>query len=167
VNVKQHLAYSFHQPVFDLQSNFEIYTDGAYFKQHHLGGWGVAVYEKEKLVKTLNGVKMSQSSLEMELIAAINALRWFQKNHPKQAVKLFTDAQILLEGLFDKYTLWERNNWQSKNGNDVAYAELWQKLHELSFHRPVNFYWVKAHFKNSGNQLADQLARESILKFHD
>ncbi len=162
---KQHTPYAFYRPVKNIE--FEVYTDGAYFKQHKLGGWGVAIYQNEKLVKTLNGVQMSQSSLEMELIAAISALTWFQKHHPKKTVGLFTDAQILLEGLFTKYAIWEKNNWKSKNGSKVGYQQLWQKLYELSFHRPVNFYWVKAHFENPGNQLADQLSREIILQTHN
>lgn len=118
MNFKQHTPYAFHRPVKNIE--FEIYTDGAYFKQHKLGGWGVAIYQNEKLVKTLNGAQMSKSSLEMELIAAINALTWFQEHHPEKPVDLFTDSQILLEGLFTKYAIWEKTTGKAKTVMKLA-----------------------------------------------
>lgn len=164
MNFKQHTPYYFDRPVENPE--FEIYTDGAYFKQHRLGGWGVAIYQNGDLLKTLKGVQLSQSSLEMELIAAIKALEWMQQNHPNQSTALFTDAQILLEGLFHKYPRWQAQNWHSNNGNPVAYAQLWQELYPLACECPVDFYWVKSHYQDAGNQLADRLARDTILQTH-
>lgn len=167
MNFKQHTPYAFHRPVGNIE--FEIYTDGAYFKQRRLGGWGVVIYQQDKLVKTLNGAQRSQSSLEMELIAAIEAINWFYQNNPKalknphQPIALFTDAQILLEGLFCKYPSWQSRQWKTKSGKPVAFSHLWHALHALVINRPVTFYWVKAHSQNPKNQLADQLARKLIL----
>lgn len=169
MNFKQHTPYFFvsstkQKPVEN--SEFEIYTDGAYFKQHHLGGWGVAIYQNDQLIKTLSGSQLSQSSLEMELIAAIKGLEWMQQNHRNQGIALFTDAQILLEGLFEKHPSWQAQNWHSGNGNPVAFAKFWQALYSLAQDTEVTFYWVKGHYQDSRNQLADRLARDTILQMH-
>jgi len=159
------------------QYDFVLYTDGAYFKQKQLGGWGVAIFTVKhtalvskpshppaKTLQTLSGCQLSHSSLEMELIAAIKALEWILMHHPKAYISLVTDAQILLEGLFVKYPNWQANQWRSNNNNPVAFAQLWQRFHQLAHLVDVHFFWTKGHFKNQGNQLADQLARQRILK---
>lgn len=167
MDFRQHTPYALHSQSQAVEAaTLQIYTDGAYFKQHHLGGWGVAVYENETLIKTLNGVQLSQSSLEMELVAAIKAIEWAQDTYPQHALAVFTDAKILLEGLLIKYPRWQQNHWKSKNGNPVAYSELWQQLYPKVFDRPVTFYWVKSHFRNPKNLHADALARTSILDCH-
>lgn len=165
MDFRQHTPYALREPQSEYE--FQLYSDGAYFKQCQLGGWGLAIYNKTgQLIDSLSGVQISHSSLEMELIAAIKALQWQLQQHPDSPIALFTDAQILLEGLFDKYPKWQENNWHSANGNPVVYAELWQQLYSLTQSAPVDFYWIKGHTANKQNQLADQLARETILNAH-
>lgn len=152
------------------QNRFILYTDGAYFKQYRLGGWGLAIYNHQsQLIDSLYGTQLSSSSLEMELIAAIRGLTWLQNQPINIHASLYTDAQILLQGLFEKYPIWQKNNWINCNGNPVVFAKLWQQLHALAISLNVDFYWVKGHKQYPdppGNHLADRLARESILKIH-
>ncbi|BBP46083.1 ribonuclease HI [Thiosulfatimonas sediminis] len=145
----------------------QVFSDGAYFKQYHLGGWGVAIYQNERLVKTLKGIQTSHSSLEMELVAAIQALTWLQRHYPKHTIALYTDAQILLEGLFSKYANWQTQHWKSRNGNPVAYATHWQQLYQLVAAQSVDIFWIKAHAKHPQNELVDHLARAQILQAQD
>lgn len=161
MDFRQNTPYSLHTTQSDY--NLQLYSDGAYFKQHHLGGWGVAIYQNDSLFATLNGVQISRSSLEMELIAAIQALQWVQTNQSNKSIALYTDAQILLEGIFDKYPNWLANNWQSTKGNPVAYAKLWQQLYFLTNSLNVDFFWIKGHANHPQNELVDQLARNTIL----
>ncbi|MBO1926835.1 ribonuclease HI [Thiomicrorhabdus sp. 6S2-11] len=165
MDFRQHTPYQLPQsPTSETPPLLHLYTDGAYFKQYHLGGWAVAIYDSEKkLIETLSGSQLSHSSLEMELTAAIKALEWLQQNHANTSVALYTDAQILLEGLLEKYPKWQKNNWRSSNGNPVVFSELWQEFHRISITQSIDFYWTKGHANDSKNQLADQLAREKIL----
>ncbi|MBF6057007.1 ribonuclease HI [Thiomicrorhabdus heinhorstiae] len=166
MDFRQHTPYRLNPDAPEPQTYLlNLYTDGAYFKQHRLGGWGIAIYDHQgQLLETLSGVQISESSLEMELIAAIKALQWVQQNHPNSSPTLYTDAQILLEGLFDKYPQWQESNWHSPNGNPVVFTELWQQLHQLTENLNPDIYWIKGHTNSHQNQLADQLARQSILK---
>lgn len=162
MDFRQHTPYSFSTP--QACYALEIYTDGAYFKQRQLGGWGVAIYnDRQQLIDTLSGVQLSHSSLEMELIAAIRALQWQQDTYPSASLSVYTDAKILLEGLFEKYPIWQKNDWHSAKQTPVVFAQLWQQLYKLAQKAKVDFYWIKGHHNNPKNQLADQLAREKIL----
>ena len=159
----------------DTCSKLNIFTDGAYFKNHSIGGWGYVFYCNQHELLRDSGMKKMTGSLEMELMAALQAIRSLAKlakqRLPTQPqnysstlkITLHTDSRIILEGLFDKFTIWERNHWKVKSGKTVAYKTLWQELHDLTQQYSINWKWVKSHSGLKGNELADQLARKAAL----
>lgn len=159
---KQRTAYRLFNPTTTpaLQA-IEIYTDGTYFQQQNLGGWGFVCFQAQRQIDHAHGQQLSRSSLEMEIYAVIKALEWQQHHYPDRPCQLYTDSKIVLEGLFYKYSCWQSHDWRQPNGKPVAFSKLWQSLYQHAIGLPVEFYWVKAHGDNFGNQFADQLARNA------
>ncbi|MGM0540988.1 MAG: ribonuclease H family protein [Pseudomonadota bacterium] len=147
--------------------SIEIYTDGGYFENLDVGGWGSVIFQQNKEIERLSDWQKQTSSLEMELKAAVSALdRLYNKivpTHPPYQVTLYTDSRILIEGLTQKIHLWRQNRWVHKSGNPVKYRSLWEKLEELTYQYHVVWKWVKGHNGNKGNAIADGLAREAVI----
>ena len=146
-----------------------IYTDGGYFEQLDVGGWGTVIYKEDQELTRLSDWQKKTSSLEMELKAAVKALEAFadylkQEALPHFQITLYTDSRIIIEGLAHKIHLWQENAWVHKSGNQVKYQSLWLSLKELSQLFKVDLKWVKGHSGNLGNTIADQLAREAVVE---
>lgn len=147
--------------------SIEIYTDGGYFENLDIGGWGSVIFQQNAESERLSDWQKQTSSLEMELKAAVNALdrlhNKIEPTHPPYQVTLYTDSRILIEGLTQKIHLWRQNHWVHKSGNPVKYQSLWEKLELLTHQYQVVWQWVKGHNGNKGNAIADGLAREAVM----
>ncbi|MCF6344868.1 MAG: ribonuclease HI [Thiomicrorhabdus sp.] len=150
-----------------------LYSDGSYFEKNKIGGWGAVLFKATPSlheVSRISGHKLNTCSLEMELIAADNALKLLKKQLDISTDKialgyhitLFTDSRVLLEGLNQKIQHWRQKNWIHKSGNPVKYQSLWESLDALTQQYQVTWCWVKGHNGNLGNTLADQLARDAV-----
>lgn len=150
---------------------YQIYTDGACRgngKSENVGGWGFAVFnvETQEFVKQSFGGDKHTTNNRMELIAAIEAVKYVRKNTKKQSFnkddyQMFTDSTYVFKGL----TEW-MNGWINKGWKDVKNVDLWKQLVDLNA-REFNWNWVKAHNGDFGNEFADQLANkgcDNILK---
>ncbi|WP_172959707.1 RNase H family protein [Thiomicrorhabdus aquaedulcis] len=152
----------------------EIYTDGGYFRQHQLGGWGWVMFVNQQEILRAAHAKTSHSSLEMELLAAQQALLALQTPEltalltslkgQATRITLYTDSRILMEGLTKKIARWRDQAWLNKSGREVVFKTLWESVESLSLHHNVHWCWVKSHNGNPGNTLADGLARQAVLK---
>lgn len=133
-----------------------IYTDGSCLKNPGGPGGYATVIQLGKSVKELCGSEPSTTNNRMEMKAAIEALRFFDK--PTDII-LHTDSQYLRKGLAEGWVeKWKRNGWITKAGTPVLNKELWQELDRLnSFHRVV-WKWVKGHHGNPMNERCDELA---------
>lgn len=148
------------------QNHYQIYTDGGYFEKLNIGGWGFVIFKNDQEIYRDSYWQKDTSSLEMELIAANNALTDLQKlisRKERYAVTLYSDSRILIDGLTEKYPIWCQNQWRVKSGKTVVYKELWQSLFHLREQQQASLCWVKSHNGNHGNSLADTLAREAVL----
>lgn len=144
-----------------------IYTDGAYFKNNGSGGWSFVAFCNNQEKHRDYGYKKTHSSLEMELLAAIQAIKSIPQvidDFTDYAVTVHTDSKIILEGLFDKFCTWEKRNWKVKSGKTVIFKELWQELYQLTQFYNVQWQWVKGHNGTVGNEIADHLARQAALQ---
>lgn len=157
-----------------------IYCDGGYEAHNDTGGWAYIVYQRKanqtQSIKRLNpsdyqeikrnsGWQKHTSSLEMELQAAYQALLAIKSSKENLAdITLFTDSRIIIEGLEQKYPIWQTNNWQVKSGKTVIYKELWQALANLTTELNIHWQWVKAHSGIHGNVVVDELATQARLK---
>lgn len=137
----------------------DIYTDGACSGNNRLGGWG-AYFEyikpnSEKITKEIFGYSLETTNNQMEILAAIKALKILKKSC---IVNLYTDSKYLQLGVTKWIYNWRQNHWLKSNKKPVKNARLWKELEEEITKHTIKWYWVKGHSNNYGNIIADTLA---------
>ncbi len=140
------------------QAEFVIYTDGACRGNPGVGGWGAVVQQPDD-EKELSGSEENTTNNRMELTAAVCAL---QSLAASSRVRLYTDSQYLRSGITTWINNWKKNGWRTSGGRPVKNKDLWQGLDEVSQGHRIDWYWVKGHSGNSGNERADALANQAI-----
>ena len=133
-----------------------IYTDGACDPNPGPGGWAVLMQFGDR-EKTLEGSEAPTTNNRMELTAALRALQAL--NQPCE-VDLFTDSEYLKRGITEWLPGWRKRQWRRKGG-DLANADLWQALDEISTQHQITWHWVRGHAGNINNQRVDILARRA------
>lgn len=107
-----------------------IYTDGSCLKNPGGPGGYAAVIQVGGSVKELAGAESSTTNNRMEMKAAIEALRLFDKSTD---IVLHTDSQYLRKGFAQGWVeKWKRTGWITKAGTPVLNKELWQELDRLN-----------------------------------
>ena len=138
----------------------DIYTDGACSGNPGVGGWGALLIFKGNK-KEISGFLEDTTNNQMELIAAIEALKSLKKSCK---VNLYTDSTYLQKGITEWIYNWEKNNWRKRDNSPVKNVELWQKLQQEIEKHDIIWNWVKGHSDNEGNNIADRLAVEAREK---
>ena len=141
-----------------MSENFiEIYTDGACSGNPGPGGWGVVLLWGG-LSKHISGFETQTTNNRMELKAAIEGLKAIKRKNP---IKIYTDSTYVKQGITEWIHKWQKSNW---NNGKVKNQDLWLELIKLAQQYELEWHWVKGHADNKYNNLADQLAREEIVK---
>ena len=136
-----------------------IYTDGACSGNPGVGGWGVVIILENNEPIYLNGGDNNTTNNRMELMAAIEGLKYFSKS---KNVTLFTDSKYVKNGIELWIYNWKKNGWKTASKKRVKNKELWLELDlEIAKHNIV-WKWVKGHAGNEHNEKADFLARRFI-----
>ena len=143
--------------IYNSQPLVEIYTDGSCSGNPGLGGWG-ALFIFKKYKKEISGHSQHTTNNQMELVAAIEALKALKKSC---RVNLYTDSLYVQKGITEWIFDWERNHWRKKNRSLVKNVALWQELKQGLKEHSVTWNWVKGHSDNEGNNIADRLAVEA------
>ena len=136
-----------------------VYTDGACSGNPGIGGWGIVILELKKEPIFLNGGDDNTTNNQMELTAAIQALKYFNK---REKITLFTDSQYVKNGIESWINNWKKNGWKTASKKPVKNKELWVELDLLIAKHNVIWKWVKGHAGNLYNEKADLLARKYI-----
>lgn len=137
----------------------KVFTDGACSGNPGKGGWGVVIIQKESPVIYLNGGEENTTNNRMELLAAINAIKFFKT---KQEFEIFTDSKYLKDGIETWIYNWKKNNWKTSAKKPVKNKDLWILLDLEIIKHDVKWNWVKGHADNEHNNKADKLARKYI-----
>ena len=140
--------------------SINIYTDGACSGNPGVGGWGVIIIENEKKVFLTGGLS-STTNNQMELLAAINALKFFKY---KKKLNIYTDSKYVKDGITLWIKKWEHNGWKTANKKPVKNKSLWIELNNEIKKHEVEWKWVKGHGGNKYNEKADQLAQKYIIE---
>jgi ribonuclease HI len=164
VIIKQHKRYHYfseHPP----KQQISVYSDGSYFDKRRPIGWSYLIIDHSDRILHQNSGQDKQlnDSLGAELLAARNALNAAVERAPSSHITLFVDAQIIIEGLFQKFPKWQSNHWLNRSKQPVKHRHLWQELYELSQNYWVDWIWIKGHHTNPHNQQVDLLARQACL----
>lgn len=136
-----------------------IYTDGACSGNPGPGGWGAVLMYKDTK-KEISGAKKDTTNNEMELTAALEALKILK--FPCE-VDLYSDSAYLVNGFSQGWIYnWQKNNWQTSDKKPVKNREIWQQIYDLTKTHKVKFIKVKGHADNEYNNRCDEMARNAI-----
>lgn len=144
-----------------------IYTDGSSTKKR--SGWGFIAIEGNKQLYASSGEELHATNQRMELQAALEALKWWEKGTPAAypdvdpEVTIYSDSAYFCNCYFDKWWVnWENNGWVNSKNEPVANKDLWQQL-ILYFKNPyVHIAKVKGHSGHTYNEIADKLATGTL-----
>tara|TARA_B100001971_G_C17820387_1_gene348633 strand:+ start:158 stop:592 length:435 start_codon:yes stop_codon:yes gene_type:complete len=141
--------------------NINIYTDGACSGNPGIGGWGVVIIKNNEKPIYLNGGQLNTTNNQMELMATIKALSYF--DHSKN-ITLFTDSKYVKDGIESWITNWKKNNWKTSKRKPVKNKNLWIELDKQIQRHAINWQWIKGHAGYKYNEQADYFARKFIIK---
>lgn len=102
------------------------------------GGWA-AIYETAEGQESSADHAQSTTNNRMELTAIIEGLLMVPED---SAVEIYTTSDYVFQGATQWIAGWRRRNWQKKDGQPVANADLWRALDQLS--RNYRIRWVNA-----------------------
>jgi ribonuclease HI len=135
----------------------KIYTDGSCLNNPGNGGWAAIIFiNNEKII--ISGYKKNTTNNQMELLAAIEALKKIPKH---QEVQMYTDSKYVKMGITEWIEKWSQNNWKTSSKQKVKNVDLWKELNEISKKHKIVWNWVKAHAGNTNNEEVDELAKKA------
>ena len=141
-----------------------VYTDGACSGNPGIGGWGAVILIDENDPINLNGGSINTTNNQMELTAAIEALKYFTE---RSIISLHTDSKYVKEGIEYWIVNWKKNGWKTASKKPVKNKELWIKLDKQIEKHSISWKWIKGHIGNKFNERADLLARKYIEDITD
>jgi ribonuclease HI len=136
-----------------------VYTDGACSGNPGIGGWGAVILIKDTKPIYLHGGSDHTTNNQMELTAAIKALKYFSES---TTLNFFTDSKYVKEGIESWIHNWKKNGWKTAVKKPVKNKELWIELDAQITKHTIKWQWVKGHAGNVHNETADYLARKFI-----
>jgi len=137
----------------------DVYTDGACSGNPGIGGWGVVILIDNNQPIHLNGGSLNTTNNQMELTAAIEALKFLSE---ASSINLFTDSKYLKDGIELWIKNWKKNNWRTSKKTPVKNKDLWMSLDTQIQRHKINWKWIKGHMGHRHNEYADYLARKFI-----
>lgn len=138
----------------------KIYTDGACKGNPGPGGWGALLIYGD-INKEMFGGELGTTNNRMELMAAIKALEALSR--PCQIV-LTTDSEYVRKGVLEWMDGWKKRNWMTAAKKPVKNQDLWQRLDKAKEQHDIQWKWVKGHSGHPGNEKADDLANQGVIK---
>jgi ribonuclease HI len=145
-----------------MKSPLIIYTDGACSGKPGPGGWGVFIVDNDKQEFEFFGSEELTTNNRMEMMGAIKALE--QLSEEGAEVEIHTDSAYLKNGITVWIHGWLKNNWKTSTKTPVKNQDLWEKLHKLMKKHTVKWQWVLGHVGVFGNERADALARNAVVR---
>ena len=137
----------------------KIYTDGACSGNPGIGGWGVVILINDNYPIFLNGGEIETTNNQMELVAAIKALKHFKE---PQLITQITDSKYVKDCIESLISNWKKNGWKTASKKPVKNKKLWVELDSQISKHNITWKWVKGHAGNRYNEKADFLARRFI-----
>jgi ribonuclease HI len=139
-----------------------VWTDGARIGDPTggPGAWAYVAKWGDRTRCRSGGVRARVTNVQMEMIAAIQALRSIKRRDIPTV--LHTDLEMLAKGAHEWLPKWRNNGWKSSNRKPVANRDLWEALAELMDERApgaqITIIWVRSHSGVVENEMADAMA---------
>ena len=137
-----------------------IWSDGSSRGNPGPGGWGVIIVSPEKEVVELGGGEEHTTNNRMELLGAISALSYVDKNVLPSAghIWIHTDSSYVINGITKWVHGWRKNNWLTSQKEEVLNRDLWEKLFSLTVGKKIEWKYVAGHSGTPGNERCDEIA---------
>lgn len=143
-----------------------INTDGACSGNPGPGGWAATlrrmVADTEVKFRSICGGSAATTNNQMELEAAIQALRLIGSNIHDDPIIVRSDSQYLIKGMNEWRHKWEANGWRKADKKPVQNVEQWRTLVELADGKTIEWEWVRGHSGDLHNEEVDRLASDAI-----
>ncbi|MEK7569306.1 MAG: ribonuclease H [Patescibacteria group bacterium] len=140
-----------------MKNKITIYTDGSARGNPGPAGWA-AVFIAGRKVFEIGGRVEHATNNQMELRAAIEALKYMKENKIAGEIKIIADAKYVVLGITEWIPNWLRNNWRGANKKPVMNREFWEELYELDRKFKPKWDYVKGHHEDKWNNRADEIA---------
>lgn len=140
--------------IYNMSDEIIIYVDGSFYKGMYGGGY--AVFKQGELIYQDCGVGVSKPELVSmrnitgEMTAAMHAAKWLYKNKLKG---------IIVHD-YTGLSKWVTGEWQAQKLHTQQYRDYMRKFYNAGI---IKFRWVKGHTGIEGNEIADRLAKQSII----
>ena len=143
-----------------MQDKIKIYTDGAARGNPGRAGWGVVFLRGDKVFFELGGRSDHATNNQMELMAAIKALKAMSRLNlgMKSTVQIYADSKYVILGITEWITGWQKNNWRNAAKKPVLNRELWEELYALTQKLKPKWEYVAGHSGDKWNNRADEIA---------
>lgn len=135
----------------------KIYTDGAAKGNPGRAGWGAVFIFSDKVFE-MGGNREHATNNQMELTAAIEALKHVKKNNLGASVEIVSDSKYVILGITEWIFGWQKNRWRNAANKPVLNRELWEELHVLDQELKPKWTYVKGHNGDEHNDRADLIA---------
>lgn len=145
-----------------------VYCDGACSgngKENAVGGWAYTIIIEDDVITGM-GSEVNTTNNRMELMAAINALRWVRQYNADSEIILRTDSAYIHNCYTQKWWInWRKNGWRNAKKEPVANKDLWEELILFFQDNKITFEKVKGHSGDKYNEIVDRLAVNAIKTY--
>lgn len=116
-----------------------IFARASYLGKQDVGGWAVVTVLPTGEVVEASGRARQTTNNRMELTAVLEGIKLVPEG---TAAHIFTVSDYVFQGATEWLQGWRKRNWQKKEGEPVANADLWQAIDRAM--RQSRIQWVNA-----------------------
>jgi ribonuclease HI len=146
----------------------KIYTDGACSFNPGPGGYGVVIMDNQetKIIDYFSHQEQYTTNNIQELKALIHAFVIASTCSDKYFT-IYSDSAYAINVFTQWAKKWKENNWTKSDNKEIKNLDLIIKGYEIfSNLSNCEVVKVKGHAENIGNEIADALAADNMVKFN-
>lgn len=133
-----------------------IHCDGSFNRHSGIGGYGVTIQFKNKLVEFSERCEGKTSSARAEMMGAIRGIQAVGKKADK--IQIYSDHKSMIDGANKHLIDWIKNNKLQA----IVNKDLWLEILSLTRQHTIEWFWVKSHDGDHFNERADTLAKQAV-----
>ncbi len=145
-----------------------LYTDGACRNNPGPGAWAVLLQDAQNnVLAEASGSEFLTTNNRMELQAVIEGLKAAGQYFKEKMIQnpelfLYSDSQLVVNGIESWLAKWKQKNWIKSNGQPVENQEYWQEVDALAENMKIYPTWVRGHNGHPQNEYCDHLANQAL-----
>ena len=140
-----------------MDKTFHAFTDGSVIGNPGPGGWAAVLMSGDKRWE-ISGAMASTTISEMELLAAVEALRTIPTG---SRVQIHSDSELLIRGMLFHIERWQSHGWRNSRGALLQHQKLWKELLAMNERMNINWEWIRGHSRHPFQTRADALAYQA------